>query len=151
MDITDVRIIKLLQINARISISDISKIVNLSVSAVGERLKKLENSGIIQKYTVILDPILLSKELSVIINVRLERPKYTEDFLTLVHAENEILECHYITGEFDYSLKIVTHSTSTLERIMNGIKSIPGIQKTQTHVILSTLKSQYTVTPAANK
>ncbi len=151
MDMTDVKIIKLLQVDARLSISEISKKVNMSVSAVGERLKKLENSGIIQKYTVIVDPLLLEKELSVIMNLRLERPEYTDDFLSFVNDEDEVLECHYITGDYDYSLKIVTHSTSTLERIMNRIKSIPGIQKTQTNVILSTLKNNYSVSPEPDK
>ncbi|MCG8484333.1 MAG: Lrp/AsnC family transcriptional regulator [Clostridia bacterium] len=148
MDITDLKIIELLQNNARISISEISKKVNMSISAVGERLKKLESSGIIKQYTVILDSILLHKELSVIMSIRLERPEFTEDFLDFINSENEILECHYITGEYDYSLKIITHSTITLERIMNKIKSIPGIQKTQTNVILSTHKNNYSVIPS---
>lgn len=151
MDITDVKIVELLQADARISISDISKQVNMSVSAVGERLKKLENSGLIQQYTVILNPLLLEKELSVIMNVQLERPEFTDDFISFVSTEDEILECHYITGDYDYSLKIITHSTSTLERIMNRIKSIPGIQKTQTNVILSTLKNKYSISPSINK
>lgn len=148
MDITDLKIIDLLQRNARVSISDISKEVNMSISAVGERLKKLEHSGIIKQYTVILDPILLHKELSVIMSIRLERPEYTEDFIEFINSENEILECHYITGDYDYSLKIVTHSTFTLERIMNRIKSMQGIQKTQTNVILSTHKNNYSVVPS---
>ncbi len=147
MDITDVRIIQLLQKDARLTISEISKKVNMSVSAVGERLKKLEGSGVVQAYTVILDPLLLHKELSVIMNIRLERPEYTDDFLSFIDCEDEILECYYITGDYDYSLKIITHSTHTLERIMNRIKSIPGIQKTQTNVILSTLKNNYSVSP----
>lgn len=65
MDVIDVKILEVLQENSRVSISELSRKVNLSLSAVSERLKKLENSSIISKYTVILDPKLLGKDLSV--------------------------------------------------------------------------------------
>lgn len=151
MDITDIKIIELLQANSRISISEISKNVNMSLSAVSERLKKLEGSDIIQQYTVILNPSYLGKELAVIMNINLERPENTNDFLSFVKSEDEILECHYITGEYDYSLKIITRNTYTLEKIMNKIKSIPGIKKTQTNVILSSVKNKYSVSPYPDK
>ena len=61
MDLIDIKILEVLQENARVSISDLSKKVNLSLSAVSERLKKLENSKIISKYTVILEPKLMDK------------------------------------------------------------------------------------------
>ena len=68
MDVTDVKILELLQENSRVSISEISKKVNMSLSAVSERLKKLESTDIIEKYTVILNPQYLGKELSVLMN-----------------------------------------------------------------------------------
>ena len=69
MDVIDVKILEVLQENSRVSISELSRKVNLSLSAVSERLKKLENSNIISKYTVILDPKLLGKDLSVMISI----------------------------------------------------------------------------------
>lgn len=151
MDITDIKILELLQSNSRISISEISKKVNMSLSAVSERLKKLESCDVIKQYTVILNPAFLGKDLSVIMNINLERPENTEDFLTFVSNEDEILECHYITGEFDYALKIITKNTFSLEKIMNKIKSIPGIKKTQTNVVLSSVKNNYSVSPSPKK
>lgn len=151
MDIIDVRILELLQQNARISVSEISKNVNLSLSAVSERLKKLEASKVIKSYTIILNPEYLGKELSVIMNISLENPDHTMDFIEFIMAESEILECHYITGEYDYALKITTKNTQTLEHMMNRIKSVPGIKKTQTNVVLSTLKNLHSVRPSLIK
>ena len=61
--------------------------------------------------------------------------------------EPEILECHYITGEYDYMLKVTTTNTHTLEMIMNRIKGFHGIKRTQTNVILSTTKRLHSVSP----
>ena len=84
MDVIDVKILEVLQENSRVSISELSRKVNLSLSAVSERLKKLENSSIISKYTVILDPKLLGKDLSVMISIGLESTSQTQAFLEFV-------------------------------------------------------------------
>jgi len=147
LDAIDSKILEVLQENSRISISDLSKQVNLSLSAVSERLKKLESSNIIDKFTVILDSKALGQELSVLMNISLENPRDTEEFLEIINNENEILECHYVTGEYDYILRITTRNTATLEALMNRIKAIPKIKRTQTNVILSTLKQKYSVSP----
>lgn len=147
MDSLDIKILKLLQKNARITASDIGNEVNLSVPAVSERLKKLESSGIISQYTAIIDPAHLKKDLTVIMFISLERPKFTDRFVEFVSGEEEILECHYLAGDFDYSLKIITENTGTLEALLNRIKSLQGVQKTRTIVVLSTVKNNYSVSP----
>jgi Lrp/AsnC family leucine-responsive transcriptional regulator len=149
LDTIDSKILEVLQDNSRVSISDLSKRVNLSLSAVSERLKKLEASGIIEKYTVILDSKALGKELTVLMHISLENPRDTEEFFDIVGRENEILECHYVTGEYDYILRITTKNTATLEALMNRIKAIPKIKRTQTNVVLSSLKRLYSVSPPA--
>jgi Lrp/AsnC family leucine-responsive transcriptional regulator len=147
MDNIDVRIICLLQQNARITASEIGSEINLSVPAVSDRLKKLEASGIIQQYTAIVNPRLLGKQLTAIMFVSLERPKYTDKFVEFVAGQGEILECHYLAGDYDYALKIITESTFTLEQLLNRIKGVQGVQKTKTTVALSTVKQKYSVTP----
>ncbi|HML36479.1 MAG TPA: Lrp/AsnC family transcriptional regulator [Bacillota bacterium] len=147
MDAIDSKILEVLQENSRVSISDLSKQVNLSLSAVSERLKKLEASNIIEKYTVILDSKALGQELTVLMNLSLENPRDTKEFFEMVGREQEILECHYVTGEYDYILSITTKNTATLEALMNRIKAIPGIKRTQTNVVLSSLKHMYSVSP----
>ena len=151
MDAIDVKILEILEKNARISVSEISGQVSLSLSAVSERLKKLEASKVIKEYATILDSDVLGKDLSVIMNISLVNPHVTSKFMDIVDKEREILECHYITGEYDYALKITTESTKALEIIMNKIKSIEGINKTQTNVILSTIKNLYSVSPDSGK
>lgn len=139
IDSTDVKILEALQNNARISVSDLSKKVNLSLSAVSERLKKLEQGNIIENYTTILNPSALSKELSVLMFVSLESTtgSVVKELQLFVDNADEILECDHITGEYDYALKITTKNTETLERLMSTIKSISGVRHCQTNVILS--------------
>lgn len=151
MDNIDIKILKMLQKNARITASEISGEINLSIPAVSERIKKLEASGIIQQYTMVINPRQLNKDLMAIMFVSLERPKYADKFVELVNSEEDILECHYLAGDYDYSLKIVTENTYTLENLLNRIKSVQGIQKTKTVIILSTVKHNYSVTPEENR
>ena len=151
LDTIDVRILEVLQENARVSISELSKQVNLSLSAVSERLKKLENSNIIEQYTTVLNPAAMEKELSAIMMISMEDPSDTAEFRRLVQDLDEILECHYITGTYDYVLKITTKNMATLEALMNKIKSIKSIKHTETNVIFSTIKNKHSVVPIATK
>jgi len=145
MDNLDIKILKLLQQNSRVTASEISSKINLSVPAVGDRLKKLDASGIIDKYTIILNAKKMNKHLMIIMFVSLESPKFTEPFINIVQLDDEIVECHYLAGDFDYALKIITESTKSLERILNKIKNIPGVQKTKTNVSLSTIKNVHSI------
>lgn len=147
MDDIDVAILKMLQKNARLSVSDVSSNVNLSVSAVSERIKKLENSGIIKQYTAILNGTSMGKELTAFMSISLERPQFTEKFMEFIQNEDAILECHSTVGGYDYIIKIVTKNTFTLEQILTRIKSVAGVMKTNTNVVLSTVKNNYSVSP----
>jgi Lrp/AsnC family leucine-responsive transcriptional regulator len=148
MDLIDNQILRLLQQNARMSVSEISSKVNLSVPAVSDRIKKIEASGVIEQYTTIISSAALKKELAALMFVSLEKPQYSEKFRSFVDTEDDILECHYIAGDFDYLLKIITENTGTLEKLLNKIKSVPGIQKTRTSVVLLTVKNKHSITPS---
>lgn len=147
MDSLDVKILKLLENNARVTVSEISSKINLSIPAVSDRLKKLDASGVIEKYTVIVNAKKLNRNLTVIMFISLESPKYTNKFLEAVQREEEILECHYLAGDYDYALKIITENTETLEKLLNKIKGLNGISKTKTTISLSTIKNNYSVMP----
>jgi Lrp/AsnC family leucine-responsive transcriptional regulator len=150
MDDLDVKIIKLLQADARMTVSEVSNRINLSVPAVSDRLKKLESSGLIEKYVAILNPGCFHKELTALMFISLERPKFNEKFVEFIQGEDEILECHYLAGDFDYVLKIITENTTTLEQLLNRIKSAQGVIKTRTIVALSTVKNNHSIVPVAN-
>jgi Lrp/AsnC family leucine-responsive transcriptional regulator len=147
MDELDIKIIKLLQENARITASDISSTVNLSIPAVSERLKKLETAGVIKQYTAIVNPEYFNKTLMAIVFISLDRPRFADEFAEFVTNQDDILECHYLAGDFDYALKVATENTSTLQELLDHIKSVPGVQKTRTTVILSSAKNNYSVVP----
>ena len=153
LDTTDVKILEILQDNARASISDLSKQVNLSLSAVSERLKKLESSGIIEQYTTIINPEAMSKDLSVLMMVSLESTAgdTVKDLQAFVDKSDEVLACYHITGEYDYALSITTKNTESLEKLMSAIKNVSGVRHCQTNVILSTSKKCYSVKPVASK
>jgi len=147
MDAVDIRILKLLQRNARSTISDLSTGVGMSMPAVSERLKKLEASGIIKQYCAILNPQLLNKQLMALMFISLENPRFHDSFADFVKQETEVQECYSIAGDYDYSLKVITANTLSLEQLLNKIKTLPGIQKTKTIVVLSTITDRPSVTP----
>lgn len=147
MDNTDVRILNCLKENSRLNASAIGEKINMSVSAVIERIKKMEQAGVIKQYTIVLDTQQIGKETCAFISVSLEHPKYNEAFSHKIKVHKQIVECHYITGDFDFLLKVITNSTQTLEEVLNDIKCIPGVSLTKTLVVLSTVKNEYTVLP----
>ena len=147
MDSIDKQIIRLLQKNARSSISEISAQVNLSIPATSDRIRKIESAGIITQYTAIVNPSAVNRKLTALMFISLEKPRFSDQFVSFVNTQDEILECHYLTGDFDYLMKIVTESTETLEALLRRVKSIPGVQKTQTIVTLCTVKNMHSVVP----
>ena len=145
MDSVDVKIIECLKANSRENASVIGSKVNMSVSAVIERIKKLEASGIIKQYTVVLDNDKLGLDLTAFISVSMEHPKYNDGFVEFVMCHPQIIECHYITGDFDFLLKICTSSGKGLELLLNEIKFVKGVSLTKTLVVLSTNKESCSV------
>ena len=146
MDDIDKKILKRLQENARVTISVLSSEISLSMPAISERLRKLEAAGVIKQYTAILDPALVDKQLMAIIFLSIDSPSHGESFTKFVVDEPDIKECFYITGDFDYSLKIITQNTISLEALLNRIKEQPGVVKTQTIVVLSSIVDRPSVT-----
>ena len=150
MDQTDLKIINALSENARVSASVLSEKVNLSVSAVIERIKKLENAGVIKKYTTILDEQKLGLDVTAFICVLMDHPRFNEGFMEFADKKAAIIECNYVTGDFDYLLKIRTDSTASLERILDEVKGQPGVGRTKTMLVLSASKQVYTPSSVGN-
>lgn len=151
MDNTDIKIINLLRKNSRANASEISEKIKLSVSAVIERIKKLENSGVILGYTVMLNNQMIGKDVMALMSVSIDHPKYNDAFEAAVLQNPHITECHYIAGDFDYLLKVVTENTKSLERVLNDIKSVQGVSKTKTNIVFSTTKNDHSVALKAKK
>lgn len=147
MDAVDVKILNLLKENAREKASVIGEKINLSVSAVIDRIKKMEKSGIIEHYTVIINQKKLGNDVMALIEVSLEHPKYYDPFIEMVQENPNIIDVYYLTGDYDFLLKLVTDSSDGLEQLHRKIKSMDGVSGTNTHFILKTVKNDFTVLP----
>ncbi len=145
MDSINVKILKCLSRNARMNASDIAEKVKLSVSAVIERIRKMENDGTILGYTAEIEPSKLNKDVTAMILVTIDHPSHNEAFVSAIANDHNIVECFYIAGDFDYMIKVVTDNTKTLETTLNAIKNMEGVSKTKTNIVLSTQKKDYSV------
>lgn len=140
MDNIDTKILRCLTKDARMNASQISQQVNLSVSAVIERMRKLEASGLIKGYTAIIDERLAGINVQAMISIRLEHPKYNAEFNRQMRSHESILDCYYITGDFDYIARIGVRSSEELTKVLHDIKQIPGVSLTRTYVTLENVK-----------
>ena len=123
--------------------------VGLSQPAVAERMRKLEQEGIITGYSARVDGKKLGKDITAFIGVRIEHPKYNSGFGKKVLAIPDVLECHRITGPDSYLLKVVTEDTQSLDRLISDLlRHIPGVTRTLTTVVTSSIKEGSHVTPA---
>ena len=147
MDNLDYQIISELRKNARQTASDISKTIHLSVSTVIERIKKMEKSGLIESYTTIVNDAKAGNDITVMMEVSMDHPRYNDEFIATVREMPNIIECYYMTGEFDFVLKICCRSSEHLEKIHNRIKDCEGVRLTRSHYILRTVKNIYSSMP----
>src|SRR5881392_3111562 len=106
MDATDLRLVDLLQRNGRATQLELAKAVGLSQPAVAERIKKLEERGVITGYAARIDAAQLGIDITAFIGVGIEHPKFFERFTKKVKGLDEVLECHRVAGEDSYLLKV---------------------------------------------
>ncbi len=141
VDPTDLQIVAMLQRDARTTQQEIAKRVRLSQPSVAERIRKLEERGIIKGYAARLDAAKLGLDITAFIGVRVEHPRYFDKFATQVLALPEVLECHRVAGPESYMLKVRTRNTETLDHLLiQRLRQIPGVSRTQTTIVLSSVK-----------
>ena len=147
MDKIDYRILHMLKQNGRETASEISKEIHLSVSAVLDRIKKMEEGGVIKGYTVTVDARALGNDMTAIMEISLEHPRYHDSFTEMVKEHPNIVDCYYLTGDYDFFLKISCASPDDLESIHRTIKSTPGVSATRTHFVLKKINNIYSAIP----
>lgn len=141
MDQIDTLILEAMKSNGRSTASEISKKVNLSIPAVSERIKKLEESNTIEHYTVKINRNLIGYKLLTFIFINIDQTSNVDDFREIIVQFPEVIECHHTAGEYDYLLKVLLKDTAELEYfISKKLKSIKGVQKSNSVISLSTLK-----------
>jgi len=140
LDDIDLTIIDLLQKKGRTRRNDLAEAVGLSLPSVSERLRKLEDSGVITGYHATVDHRRLGKDVTAFVFVSIDSSKHYGSFLEHAAALEDILECHAITGEGTHLLKVRTANTSTLEKLLAKIQAWTGVVRTRTDLVLSTTK-----------
>lgn len=141
LDETDRRLLALLQQNGRMSYAEMAADVGLAVSSVNERVRKLNERGVITGVHVAVSPEALDLDLLAFIFVSWNDPATEADFLARVADEPAILECHHVTGAWNYLIKVRTRATRHLEAFLNAIvKEVPGVQRTETIIVMSSAK-----------
>src|SRR6185295_631361 len=118
MDATDERLVALLQANGRATQLELSKEIGLSQPATAERIKKLEERGVITGYAARVDAAKLGKDVTAYIGVSIEHPKYFDAFARKVLAHADVLEAHRVAGADSYLLKVKTANTGALDKLL---------------------------------
>ena len=146
LDHIDLTLLEVLQEQGRTKRNTLAEKTGLSVPAVSERLKKLEDGWIIIGYRAVVDQRRLGFDVTAFIVVTVDSSKHYQSFLNRVRATPEVIECHAITGEGTHLLKVRSTNTGALERLLSQIQSWSGVTRTLTSVVLSSPK-ETTVTP----
>ena len=143
MDAIDIAILRRLMERARTTWAELGSLLGLSAPAAADRVRKLEEAGVIRGYAALVDPEAAGCGLGAFVSVTLERADDRRAFLDMVRSLSEILECHHVAGAEDYILKLRCADTRELERLISDrLKSVPGV-RTRTGVILSTVKEAH--------
>ena len=141
MDAIDHQIVQLLQADGRMTQLVVARKVGLSQPAVAERIRKLEERGVITGYAAHVDAFKLGQGVTAFIGVSIEHPKHFEAFTRKLFELPEVLEAHRVAGEDSYLLKVKTESTRTLDALLvEGLRTIPGVTRTYTTIVLTSIK-----------
>lgn len=151
LDDIDIAILDVLQDQGRTRRNALAEKTGLSVPAISDRLKKLEETGVITGYRALLDPKKLGWDVNAYISVTIDSSRHYAAFLKHASAVDEILECHAVTGDGTHLLKVRTANTEALEKLLSTIQSWSGVLRTATQVILSSPKETTRVPVTATR
>jgi Lrp/AsnC family transcriptional regulator, leucine-responsive regulatory protein len=148
LDNLDKSLLRALQADGRLSNVELARKISLSPPAAHARLRRLEKDGYIRQYTAIVDREKAGYDLLCFIHISLQMHQVTqvEKFREATRKMPEVLECHHITGEYDYLLKVVLHNRKDLERfVVDKLTPIPGVARIHTSLVLAEVKSTMTL------
>ena len=141
IDKVDHKILEILQNTGRDSASHIATEIGMSVPAVSERIHKLEESGIISGYEAIVDPKKVGLDVAAIITLVSESSRNFDEIVKLANETQEVVQCFTTTGAGSHLLIVNTENSESLEWLLRGIQSWPGVLRTETQLILSSYKA----------
>ena len=138
LDAIDRGILDGLQDNCKQSLAVLGEKVGLSAPSIVDRIHKLEEAGVIRGYTALLDARRVGKDVTAFIGVSTDHPAAIRSVGREVSLIDEVLECHHITGSHTLLLKLKTRSTETLEGLIDHVRGLDGVTRTETMIVLST-------------
>ncbi|MBV8048507.1 MAG: winged helix-turn-helix transcriptional regulator [Paludibacterium sp.] len=142
-DKIDLRILQLLQNNGRISLTDLAEKVGLSTTPCTERVRRLEREGVIEGYFARLNPHMLNASLLVFVEIKLSAKSgdIFDAFRREVQNIPEILECHLVSGEFDYLIKARIPDMSMYRELLGNILlKLPAANESRSYVVMEEIK-----------
>ena len=146
LDQKDLAILKLLQENARITIKEISDKMHLSTTPVHERIKRLEESGVIKQYATLVDHTKVKKGLMVIcyVSLSLHNKNAGSKFIKAIQEMNEVIECYNISGEFDFMLKVVAENMDAYYDFhVNKLSQVENMGHLQSVFVMGIIKQTH--------
>ncbi len=144
LDEKDLALLKHLQQDARITNTELARRVDLSPPGLQRRVRKLEESGVIERYVTLVNREALGFDMLCFVQVTLQRhePEANKGFKDVVQGMPEVLECYHITGEYDYLLKVAVRNRKHLEEfLLNDLTPVPGMDKIRTSLVLREIKT----------
>lgn len=150
LDSINRKILVLLQEDGRMKRQDVAEEVGLSTPAVSERMNKLLENGIIERYTAVVNPKAVNKDVTAYITLGVENAKEDKGFQQKIKETKDILECHAITGVASHLLKVRVSSISALNDMITQLKMWNGVTSVESSVVLSTMKETNILDTEAN-
>ena len=141
IDEKDQKILDILMVSAREPASSISEKIGISVPTVIDRIKKLQDSGVIKGYTTIIDNKKIGLDVSAIITIISESSSEYNLFIESAKKEKDIDKCFTTTGNGSHVLLVNTKNTESLEKLLRNIQQWPGVSRTETQIILTSYKN----------
>ncbi len=146
LDEIDRKLLALLQEDDRVALAELSKLTGVAPSTLNDRIKRLVKQGLITGFHARLSSEALGLHLLAFILVGWSNPKVEPPFLKKIRAAPAVLECHHVTGIWNYLLKVRVANTKELEALLAGtIKAVNGVERTETLIALSTSKETWTL------
>lgn len=150
IDQSDRRLLALVQEDCRRSYADLAERSGLSTSTVHDRLKRLQTRGVIKGQIALLAPSALGLDICAFVQITIAHPSKVGTFLERIVTLPEVQECHHVTGDYDYLLKIRARNAAALEEvIVEKIKTIEGVVRSYTSIALSSAKESPAIDCAA--
>ena len=148
LDDKDLGILRLLQQNAKATVKEIADAVHLSTTPVHERIKRMEQNGVIKQYATLVDHSKVKKGLMVICYVSLKQHDKTAgtEFIQMIHALPEVIECYNISGEFDFMLKVVAENMDDYYHFhVNKLSETGNLGHVQSVFVMGVIKQTHVV------